>query len=223
MMKKFKNYILKLELNYNREIIFIVSAFLVLTGVILYVVLTMLTIANLIWCLMGTFFAAFLFYYRYERRKTYLINKRENEFIQIFLYFRIFLQNKYGIYKALEEVKNFASSWMIDKLDILTNEIDNDKSVQPFIKFSSNFANPDCENIMISIYQMFDQGVNGPYLATFSKEFERINEFKKINSREKYDNSLKSMTSYALVGAALFSLGLMFGVISLIGNMNYGF
>lgn len=223
MMKKFKNYILKLELNYNKELILILGSALILTGVIVYVVLTMLSISNLIYCLMGAFFLGFLFYYRYEKRRTFLINKRENEFIQIFLYFRIFLQNQYGIYKALEEVKNFASSWMLDKLDVLTNEIDNDKSVQPFIKFASNFLNPDCENIMISVYQMIDQGVNGSYLASFSKEFERINEFKKANNREKYDNSLKSMTSYALVGAALFSLGLMFGVISLIGSMNYGF
>ena len=47
---------------------------------------------------------------------------------------------------------------MKEKIEIFLKEIDDDKTVQPFINFARKFSLLIIESIMISIYQMVDEG-----------------------------------------------------------------
>ena len=222
-MKKFKSYLENLNLNYSHEMILIGGGLAILAGLFIYVLLFQYTLLNLILIVGAIFICVFGLYYRYQTIGAKIIKEREDEFINLFLYFRIYLQNNYGIYKALEEIKIYASDWFEDKLEQLISDINVDKSIAPFIKFSANFSNPDFETIMISVYQMFDQGVNSEYLLSFSRQFEKVSEYQREYGRTKYDSSLRTLANMALIGTGLFTVGLMFGVVNMMGTISYGF
>lgn len=154
------------------------------------------------------------------KNKKIKINKTE-EFINSFTYFKIFLKNKYTINKALKETLDYSSIWMREKIEKLLDQIENDKSVNPYIEFSNNFEETTINEIMLTIYQMVDSGVNVDYLNNFTYIFD---ELKKSNEKimlNKEEKKISNKTMFCLIGAGIFTLALMIGVIGILGgNIN---
>ena len=62
-----------------------------------------------------------------------------NEFISVFTYFKIYLKNGLTVYDSLLEVRQYCSPRMYSQIDILINEIDDDKSILPYMNFAKKF------------------------------------------------------------------------------------
>ena len=85
--------------------------------------------------------------------------------------------------------------------------------------FAKKFNNTVIENVMISIYQMIDEGENIQSLSQFSLLF---NEFAKTNEDSLFDKKVKSMdtmNTFPLIGAAAITIILTFGIFSIIGDL----
>ena len=162
-MKKLKEQMLKLNKDFKNEI---TRNILLNLAIILCSVLIVFLTKNL---LILIYFAAFLilFNFYYYTRYSRLINKNNNnlinDFIDTFSYFRIYISNNRNVYISLKEISNYATSYVRGKLLELTNEIDEDKSLKPFLKFASYFNNKNVEEVMIAIYEMIDEGSNENY------------------------------------------------------------
>mgnify|MGYP003297993930 FL=1 len=108
---------------------------------------------------------------------------------------------------------------MKEAIGNLLKNIDEDKSVQPFVDFARLFNNTIIENVMISIYQMIDEGENVHSVSQFSLLF---NEFAKNNEENAFDKkvkSLESLNTFPLIGAAAITIILTFGIFSIIGDL----
>ena len=101
----------------------------------------------------------------YTSHFTSLLSKikkeRFDEFIVIISYFQTYIFNRNNVYQSFRKVTEFASPWMKNALERLLIEIDNDKTVQPFVNFALLFEEKIVYNIMLSIFQMVDQGESG--------------------------------------------------------------
>jgi len=155
----------------------------------------------------------------YYNKKKEIIRERDQEFITMIGYFQFFINNSYNVYRAFQSLMPYASGWMEEQLNSLILEIDNDKSVKPFVNFASKFNNRIANNVMLSIYQMVDEGENSVHMQQFNALFEQINRGLQKDLIDSKDKSLSSLSSLPLIGAGAVTVLLTFGIISVMGEM----
>lgn len=213
----FKN---KLKKNTKLAIYSALIVLLMLTITILLIVFNMLTY---IFVPIAIGLALLLFVFlSYRKSKKLPLELYEKEFVILFTYFKVYLNNGYNIYNAIEEINNFASPFLKEKFQTLLSAIDEDKTVKPFIDFAHTFKPIIYEQLMISIYQMVEEGVSDIYLQQFQLIFNKLSEEVYKKDLDKREKRISYITSSPLVGAAMLVVLITIGVITLIGEMISG-
>ena len=219
MLKRFDALLLFISANKTKEIIKIavVNVLIIGAAVTLTVFLKQVMIA-----FVGIIFmviANYLIFNSYLDKKKAILDEREHEFIAIISYFQFFITNSYNVYQAFQSLIAYASPWMEEQIQSLILEIDNDKSVKPFINFANKFKNNVAGNVMMSIYQMVDEGENGLHMYQFNSLFQQLNKSQQIELIDTKERSMGSISSYPLIGAGAITVLLTFGIISVMGEM----
>ena len=171
-------------------------------------------------------FFAILIDYLYISRYQLIINSQNNdvgiEFIALLPFFRTYLRNNYSVYQALKELIEFSGPTLQERLSKLIEDMDSDKSVTPFINFASKFSSNNIEQLMISIYQLIDEGNDSPYLVQFESIFSKLRDDYYKTLLEKKEKGLANTTMFPLIGSGLLIVMISFGVIQVIGDMING-
>ena len=222
-MNKLKEKIAKLNLNFQKEMLTlgIIDFILLALGVALY----FFNISYLVIILVFLGIIVFSFYYL-NRYDSMLLKKElalDDEFIEIFSYLKIYIANKESVYKALTNIKEFASPRMLERRDDLTNEIDNDKTIQPFINFARKFKNKVIEEVMIALFELINNGNNEAYLNQFIKIFEDFKNRRENEDKDKRFRLFDTINMMSLVGSGYIMIILSFCVIQLLGEATNGF
>ena len=221
-MKKLKEKMLILGLNPKRELLIVLIANLVL---ILAGVLTFIFLKQLLYlasCLGIAFIFDLLFLTRYSKKISNKNTENLQEFAVLFGYFRIYIHNGFSVYSALKELLNFANESLKKDLEELISEIDSDKSVQPFVKFGKKFNEIIVEEMMISIYQMIDDGENSNYLSQFELIFDKFSDLLYEKYLRAKNSKLGTLSNAPLLGASFLVVILTIGVISILGEVING-
>ncbi len=155
----------------------------------------------------------------YSTRKREIVKDRDSELISIIGYFQFFISNSYNVYQAFQNIIPYSSSWMEEQIQSLTNEIDNDKSVKPFINFANKFNNKVAGNVMLSIYQMVEEGENSIHMLQFDALFQQLSKAHNQELIDDKERSMGSISSLPLIGAGAITVLLTFGIISVMGEM----
>mgnify|MGYP003309407068 CR=1 FL=1 len=213
-----KSNISFLGLNYKKEILKIIVINLILSSFIILIILFKLPL-NLIIALL--IFIAFIDYFlisRYADFKKALIKKRDDEFIDMLSFFQIYVSNNIGIYKTFEMIIPFTSEWVQDNIRNFLSKVDQDKSVKPYIEFAEQFNNIIFESVMISIYQMVDEGNTSLRANQFNSLFTQLSNSHQIELVESKRSNMDILNSFPLIGAGYITLLLTFSIISIIGD-----
>lgn len=144
------------------------------------------------------------------------------EFSNLFGYFKIYIRNGYSVYSALKEIKSFANPSLKYMLDQLTSEIDKDKTIQPFVNFAKKFNEIIVEEMMISIYQLIDDGGSSDNLIQFEMIFDKFSELLHQKELRAKDSKLGALSSTPLFGSCFLMIVLTIGIISIIGELING-
>ena len=169
----------------------------------------------------GAFLVLFniIYFTRYHRIEEKIIDETKQEFVMIFTFFKIYVHNGYSVYSALKEISGFANQTLASYIDELLTDIDKDKTITPFIKFGRKFNDLIIEEMMISIYQMVDDGSDSSSLKQFEMIFGKISEVSYEKEISKKRNGLASMSVYPLIGSGILILMITFGIITIMGDM----
>ena len=222
-MKNFKKQIEELNLSYKKEILrlCLINGFIIATALTINILYFQLCIAII------SFFFIIIFNLFYIKRYSSIKTKRQAmkkiEFVSMLSYFRIFLNNGYNIYRGFEECKQYVSDSFKEDIDYFLKEVDNDKSIQPYIAFAHQFNSPLYEQVMMSIYQMVDMGIDNNYLYQFNTLLSRMRKEtldEKLNAQL---SKLDSMSMFPLIGAGIIMIILAFGIILIVGELISGF
>ena len=197
---------------------------------VLLVVTTGISVASLITknygILIGllAFIVVFTYFYFSRYSSIEKRQKQDNllEFVNLFTFFRMYIRNGFGVYTSLQEVSKFANPSLQELMKKLIEEIDKDKTISPFMNFAHNFDELVVEEIMISIYQMIDDGTNSNYLMQFELIFDKFSEILHKGQLDSKDKKLSTLTSSALFGSAYLIVMITMGVINLLGVMISG-
>ena len=219
MKSNLKETIEFVGLSYKKEIIKIVLISLILllgAGAIYFF------FKNLIYAIMALIaliVVDYLLLSRFNDKKNAMIKSRENELIAIISYFEVYIRNKNNVYQSFNLLLPYCSPWMKDKIENFLKEIDSDKSVQPFVNFANNFTQLSSHSLMLSIYQMVDQGENSHQLEQFDVVFEELARNRNREMMEQKEKSLSNMSTFPLVGAGLITITLTISILSILGDL----
>lgn len=216
---KWRKQIEDLGFSYKKEIfkILFLNLFLLSTfGLVVFVTEEILFVGLCVIALSTTNYLQFSHYSTIKRKNE---QNHNEELIALLSYFQTFIDNKNTVYQAFQRITEFGSAWMKDKIGIFLTSIDNDKSVQPFIDFAGNFTNNIAKNLMLSIYQMIDQGEISSRLNQFTFLFQSVSSNYSSELRLKKQRSLAQMNTFPLIGAGAIVMILSFSIISVVGDM----
>lgn len=221
-MKKLKEKMLLLGLNPKKEFSIILVSDLILLAVGVVVILIAKQVVFGVSCFALIFIFDLLFLTRYSRQINDKNFKNLQEFAVIFGYFRIFIHNGFSVYSALKELLHFANPSLKSSLEELISEIDHDKSVRPFIKFGKKFNEIIVEEMMVSIYQMIDDGQSSNYLVQFELIFDKFSDLMSQKNLRSKDSKLSTISSTPLLASSFLMIILTIGIISIIGEVING-
>ena len=221
MINKFKETVIRLRLPLKREIMFLVI------GNLLCLSLSVIPILMNNYYLFGfvglfLFVFNFVFFFRYKTIEEKQNTENLNDFVELFNFFRIYIHNGFSVYCALQEIKNFANPILNERIDTLIKEIDNDKTVKPFIHFAESFKELVIEEMMISIYQMVDDGNNSKYLSQFELIFDKFSTLTHQKELERKEKRLTSTSYGPLIGSGVLIIMITVGILTIIGEMVNG-
>lgn len=216
---KLKDLIEFVGLDYRKEILKMAAVLLVsiICGAVLFIFLKQIMLL-VIMVIIGLLFV-YLMISNYSSRKMHILKERDDELISIINYFRTFINNHNNVYQSFKKLLLYSSDWMKDKLERFIGDIDIDKSVKPFIDFANNFEFGIAKNLMLSIYQMVDEGEDNLHLMQFDSLFISLSETHMEELRNKKDKSLSSMTAFPMVATVGITILLSFSIISVVGDL----
>ena len=219
MKNKIKETIEFAGLSYKKEMlkITIIDTVMLIAGILLYFFLT-----NIIYCmfvLVGMALIDYVLISNYTSKKNAIIKNRENELIAIISYFDVYIRNNNNVYQSFNSLIPYCSHWMKCKIEELLNEIDKDKTVQPFVNFANNFKNIATHSLMLSIYQMVDQGGSSEQLTHFNVIYEEISKNRNHEMVEQKEKALSGMSVFPLIGAGLITVSLTVSILTILGDL----
>ena len=218
-MKRFDELLIFIGANKKKEILKIVVINIL---VIAISVLGFIFLKQWLLLLVGLLALAvlnYLIFDSYLNKKKEILKDRENELITIIGYFQFFISNSYNVYQAFRSLINYSSTWMEEQIQSLILEIDNDKSVKPFLNFANKFKNKMASNVMLSIYQMVEEGGGRAHMLQFETLFQELSKSLNAQLIDDKERSMGSISSMPLIGAGAITVLLTFGIISVMGEM----
>lgn len=143
------------------------------------------------------------------------------EFVRLFSFFRIFLDNGHSVYGALLETRAYAKGEMLSLFDRLIEEINANKTIEPYLHFADAFDSIEIKQALIATYELSLDGGKDRF-EHFSSVFTRVSDEKRDEDFDRFKNKLANLNFLPLVGSA-FSMALVaIAVIILMGSSSYG-
>ena len=167
----------------------------------------------------GLILYTYLYFGRYGRAIRTKKATETEEFIRLFTFFGIYVNNGYNVYHALESIVPFAGSTLKERLECLLRDIEEDKTVTPFIHFASFFPDMKIKEVMVSIYAMIEEGGGGAYIARFQHIFGKLSDDKHLRAKEKRVESLQNLSFLPLLGSGIAMLMLTVALMEIMGSL----
>ena len=140
----------------------------------------------------------------------------------MFTFFGIYINDGFNVYNALEEIRKYASLRFLPLLEMLLEEIEADKSVKPFVHFASHFKNLQIKEVMVSIYQMVDEGGGGAYIAQFQHLFGKLSDYRHEAETSRKLGALENLSFLPLAGSGVAMVVLLMGIMEIMGGVMGG-
>ena len=161
---------------------------------------------------------AFLFFSRYSSMRKKALEERVDEFVQLFTYFGIYVNDGFTVYGALEKIQDYASPFLKKALEKLLEDIDEDKTIKPYMDFSANFEDLSIKEVLLAVYQMVDEGASGVYITQFQHLFGKLSDARHGLEIEKKLDRLDTLSFLPLAGTGLAMLALTLCVLEIMGD-----
>ena len=216
---KLKDTIEFVGLSYKKEIIIIlaINVIFMLSATAIYIFFK--NIIYSVFIIVALTMLDYFLFSRYNDKKKTILKNRENELVSIISYFDVYIRNNKNVYQSFNQLIPYCSNYMKEKIEDLLKEIDEDKSIQPFVNFAGNFQNLSMHSLMISIYQMVDQGESAEQLTHFNVIFDEISRNRQQEMIAQKDKALSGMSTFPLIGAGMITVALTISILTILGDL----
>lgn len=148
--------------------------------------------------------------------------KLEKSFAEAFSYFSIFVETGLPVYNALQATIPFAKNGLAEKMNTLLLDIDQDKSIEPYIRFSEAFSSLAIRQVMLSIYKMSQEGGSESYLLQFRTLFASFAYENRKAKLLQLESRMNSVSIFPLIASALLMALIAIGIVTILGGVMNG-
>jgi len=218
MKKSLKDRINALGLSYQKEMLFLI---LLIVTVIALAFITYIFFKQIYFPLFiggGGAIAVYFYLSRYSSIEKKIEKEHVDQLISLLSYFEIFISNGNNVYTSFKMLIPYAEIFIQDAINAMLMQIDVDKTIGPYINFASKFNNRTIESLMLSIYQMVDNGENSIELSEFNLLFNNIKEKHFDEMIDSHKKGLDLFNSFPLIGAGAITIILSLCIVSIIGD-----
>ena len=218
MKRSLKDRIAALGLSYQKEMLMLILIIVVSIGLALafYFLLQQLYIS--IFAGLAGVVAIYFFLTRYSSMERAIQKDHIDQLISLLSYFEIFLSNGNNVYTSFKMLLPYADEYLQEAISSMLAAIDVDKTIGPYITFASKFNNRIVESLMLSIYQMVDNGEEAIELSEFDILFTNIKEKHFDETIDYKRKGLDMFNSIPLIGAGAITIVLSISIVSIIGD-----
>ena len=202
MNNKIKKILERANLDFKKELVFILIINIIfISGM---VVVFLFTGNNL-------FFIPFIFlivllnavaFYRYLFLYSKNATDQIREFVTLFRYLYIDINNQIKVKDALKSLKERGSLKMGEKLEQLFNETKQDESLTPYLRFASTFSSVLIEEVMINLYR-FSQKPHKENLAHFNEAYLKLKKVVEEDEEKDINRQYGFIKVTAIIGTAI--------------------
>ncbi len=218
MKKSLKERIEALGLSYSRELTILFAIILAIAGIAVTAIILLKQFYIGIIALVVGIIAIYFYLSRYSSLEAKQRKDNVDQLMSLLSYFEIFISNGHNVYNSFKMLLPYADGFLQEAISSLLTQIDSDKSVGPYINFASKFDDRIVESLMLSIYQMVDNGESEIELNEFDILFSNIKEKQKEEMIDRKRKSLDLFNSIPLIGAGAVTIVLSLSIISIIGD-----
>lgn len=142
-----------------------------------------------------------------------------DEFVRLFTFFGIYINDGFNVYNALEMLRYYASEEFDGHLAKLLTDIEADKTVTPFVDFAAHFDSLQIKEVMVAIYQMVDEGNGGPYIHQFERLFGALSDQRHASFLAKKTGALETLGVLPLIGSGIAIMVLTVSIMEIMGGI----
>lgn len=157
-----------------------------------------------------------------KKQQHFLSQLREEEFVMVLNYVQTYLSNGFNVYNAFKAVLPICSAWMQEKISSLLNNIDEDKSIHPFIILANNFPSKLINQTLISLYLMIENGTNIDSLMRFTPIFNQLKEDIHHNTLKRVENTYDTLNLLPVIGTGIITITVILGIVGIVQGALYG-
>lgn len=202
MNSNFKAITKRANLNYKTELVLVVLINIVLIG---GMIVTYIFTHNTL------FFIPFIFiivlangvsFYRYLFLYNKSITSQIKEFVSLFRYLYLDINNQIKVKDALLSLKERASLQMNQKLDQLMTEKNEDTSLVPYLNFAANFSNVLVEETLTNLYR-YEKHQHKENLLHFNDVYLKLKEEVDEEIARDSNSQYEFIKTTAIIGTAI--------------------
>lgn len=218
MKRSLKDRITALGLSYQKEMLFLALIVILAIGLAFASYLFFKQIFVPIFIALGGLLLIYFYLSRYSSMEKRNEKDHVDQLISLLSYFEIFISNGNNVYTSFKMLLPYAELFVQDAINSMLMQIDVDKTIGPYINFASKFNNRTIESLMLSIYQMVDNGESSIELSEFNLLFNNIKEKHFDEMIESHKKGLDIFNSFPLIGAGAITIVLSISIVSIIGD-----
>ena len=218
MKRSLKDRINALGLSYQKEMMFLILLIVIVIALAFITYMFFKQIYFPLFIVGGGVIAVYFYLSRYSSLERKQEKEHVDQLISLLSYFEIFISNGNNVYTSFKMLIPYAEIFIQDAINAMLMQIDVDKTIGPYINFASKFNNRTIESLMLSIYQMVDNGENTIELSEFNLLFNNIKEKHFDEMIDSHKKSLDLFNSFPLIGAGAITIVLSLCIVSIIGD-----
>ena len=218
MKRSLKDRINALGLSYQKEMMFLILLIVIVIALAFITYIFVKQIYFPLFIVGGGVIAVYFYLSRYSSLERKQEKEHVDQLISLLSYFEIFISNGNNVYTSFKMLIPYAEIFIQDAINAMLMQIDVDKTIGPYINFASKFNNRTIESLMLSIYQMVDNGENTIELSEFNLLFNNIKEKHFDEMIDSHKKSLDLFNSFPLIGAGAITIVLSLCIVSIIGD-----
>ena len=167
----------------------------------------------------------FVFFYMHisalRSMSKQLTNSKEIAFNGFYRYVITLLKNNHILYSALQASLEYVDEVLIDDVNILINDMENDPSLEPFMRFSSNFDDDTIKQMIILLYKTQEVGIINDVLDSINECMVHLQDTSIKNYINKEEKKIERFYMMPIILSAAVMIIISFYVFSLIGQGLY--
>lgn len=219
---KLKEDIKLLNLDLKKEIILIIINALLLLGDLIFLFLSLNSLFRVLFSIFLLILICSSYSLRIQYKKARLEIKKQSEIVEFFSYYKSFLSENINVYNAFKLCLIYSSDWLKSKILNLLSTIDNDKTIKPYLEFSSEFKNLNIQSVMIAIYQLDINGYSKARLDNLIYLLQEMNINEYHNRKSSYEDSYNSIFYICISSALIYSFLLIYNIVIMMGSLING-